>query len=121
MGRDSLFRKSPPLELVEQVFRSLRFQSITDARWFTKEELPLTNLEEWLPLLEPYYLPCKAKRFLEGEMTHQRIIVILRHLLDVHHAKIKTCERVIGGRKKTLYSIEAPSSLTPSTFSITFD
>lgn len=121
MAGHSLFRKVPPLDVVEQVIRSLRFMSITDSRWFTKEELPLSTLEEWLPLLEPFYLPCKAKRFLEGEMTQNRIIVILRHLLEAHGARLKTCERVVAGKKRTLYSIEAPSSLTPATFSITFD
>lgn len=121
MGSTTLFRKVPPLDVVEKVFQSLRFMSLTDARWFTKEELPMGSLDDWLPIVEPFYLPCKAKRFLEGEITPARIITILRHLLGAHKADLKTAERVVGGKKRTFYSIQAPPALTPSTFSITFD
>jgi hypothetical protein len=121
MKAEKCFRKIPPRDVVDLVLKCFRFTGLTDSRWFTKEELPLTNLDDWLPILEPYYLPCKAKRFLEGEMTPARLITIFRHILSAYNAELRTCERVVAGKKRTLYSIRAPSTFTPTNFSITFD
>lgn len=100
-----MFRKVPPLDVVEQVLRSLKLSGLTDKRWFSKEDLPIDTLEEWLPLLEPFYLPCKAERYLHGEITRTRIITILRHILKVHSIELKVQERMINGHKTTLYQV----------------
>lgn len=100
-----MFRQNPPLETLEQVLRSLKFTGLTDNRWFAKEELPLDNLDDWLPLVEPYYLPCKAERYLQRDMTPVRVITVLRHLLKVHGIELKTQERMVNGRKTTLYQV----------------
>lgn len=100
-----MFRKVPPLETVESVLRSLKLGGLSDKRWFSKEELSLDSLEEWLPLLEPYYLPCKAERYLRGEMTRSRLITVLRHLLKAHEIELKVQEKMVNGRKTTLYQV----------------
>ena len=71
-----MFRTTPPIELLEQVFRSLKFSGLSDKRWFSKEELPMESLEEWLPLVEPYYLPCKAERYLHRDITPNGVITV---------------------------------------------
>jgi hypothetical protein len=78
---------------------------LDDKRWFSKEDLPLDNLDQWLPLLEPYYIPCKAARYLHGDMNQAKMITVLRHLLKAHEIEIKTQERVVHGKKITLYQI----------------
>jgi hypothetical protein len=78
---------------------------LDDKRWFPKEDLPLEPLEIWLPLLEPYYIPCKAKRYLHGDMNQSNIITVLRHLLKAHDIELKTQEKVIHGKKTTLYQV----------------
>jgi hypothetical protein len=100
-----MFRKPPPLDIVEQVLRSLKLSGLTDKRWFSKEDLPLENLEEWLPLLEPYYLPCKAERYLHGDITRSRIITVLRHILKANNIELKVQERMLNGHKTTLYQV----------------
>jgi hypothetical protein len=100
-----MFRAVPPFELLEQVLRSLKFSGLSDKRWFSKEDLPIESLEEWLPLLEPYYLPCKAERYLHKDVNQQRVITILRHLLKAHSIELKTQERMVNGRKTTLYQV----------------
>lgn len=100
-----MFRVAPSETVVNGVLRSLKFTGLTDNRWFSKEELPLDTLEEWLPLLEPYYLPCKAERYLHVEMTQQRIITILRHILKAIGVEFRTQERMVNGRKTTLYQV----------------
>jgi hypothetical protein len=100
-----MFRKVPPLEIVDQVLRSLKIGSLTEKRWFSKEELSLETLEEWMPVIEPFYLPCKAERYLQGEMTHSRIITVLRHMLKAHTIELKVQERMVNGHKTTLYQV----------------
>lgn len=100
-----MFRQRPPLEIVEQVLRCSKLNGLDDKRWFSKEDLPLDNLDQWLPLLEPYYLPCKAERYLHGDFTQGKLITILRHMLKAHEIELKTQERVINGKKTTLYQV----------------
>lgn len=100
-----MFRKVPPIEIVDQVLRSLKVGTITEKRWFSKDEISMDTLEEWMPLLEPFYLPCKAERYLQGEMTQSRIITILRHLLKANTIELKVQERMVNGHKTTLYQV----------------
>jgi hypothetical protein len=100
-----MFRKQPPIEIIEQVLRCCKLNGLDDKRWFSKEDLPLDNLDQWLPLLESYYLPCKAERYLHGEMTQGKIITVLRHMLKSNNIDLKTQERVIHGKKTTLYQV----------------
>ena len=100
-----MFRKAPPLDMVEVILRCLKIGSLTEKRWFSKDELCMDTLDDWLPLLGPYYLPCKAQRYLEREMTRERIITILRHILKVHNIELKVQERMVNGHKTTLYQV----------------
>jgi hypothetical protein len=100
-----MFRKVPPLDVVDQVLRSLKLGSITEKRWFSKDELSLETLDEWMPLVEPFYLPCKAERYLQGEMTSSRVITVLRHMLKAHKIDLKVQERMVNGHKTTLYQV----------------
>lgn len=62
--------------------------------------------EEWLPELEPYYLPCKAKRFLYGTMDSAKLITILRHIVRVYDYDLIAQERLYKDSKQTLYQIQ---------------
>lgn len=102
----SLFREKPPIELVSHILRHMGFENgLLDSRSFTKEDLKEETVEEWLPMLEPYYLPCKAKRFLEY-LTRDKYVTIIRHLLRIHNFDLRTQERLVGGVKRTYYRIE---------------
>jgi hypothetical protein len=100
-----MFRKTPPLEIVDQVLRSLKVGEITEKRWFSKEEIAMETLEEWVPLLEPYYLPCKAERYLQVELTRSRVITVVRHMLKANKIDFKVQERMVNGHKTTLYQV----------------
>jgi hypothetical protein len=100
-----LFRKRPTLEIVEQILQALHFTGLEDGRTFKKGDIDLTAFEELLPLLEPYYLPCKAKLFLY-EFSQAKGITVIRHLLRAHGYKLHVYEKVSQGVKQTLYQIE---------------
>jgi hypothetical protein len=103
-GPQRLFRQLPPQELVQEILVHLKLQGLTESRWFSKDELSLSSMDEWIPLLEPYYLPCKAKRFLT-EIDASRIITILRHILNPLQYELRTQERMYKLQKMTMYQI----------------
>ena len=45
-----LFRKVPSREFVDDILVHLKLQGLTDKRWFTRDELNLDAIDEWLPL-----------------------------------------------------------------------
>ena len=106
MTHKKLFRKEPPKEIAESILRATGLIGMTDLRWFTKEELSLAGHEDWLEQLEPYYLPCKATRFLHGEMDSLRLITIFRHILRPHGYDLHVQERLYKEHKHTLYQIQ---------------
>lgn len=111
-----MFREVPPLDFFETILRHLGLTGLEDRRWFSKEDLRVEQLDAWLPLLEPYYLPCKAKRYIHGTMDTPRIITLLRHLCHAHTIQLLTQERVIKGKKTTLYQIYSPQHETLVSF-----
>jgi hypothetical protein len=100
-----LFRKIPPLEFVEEILRACGFLGIKDLRWFLKEELQLESAEDWLPFLEPYYLPCKVERFLYS-FSSDACITVFRHILRPHGYTLVTQERLYKEKKHTMYQIQ---------------
>jgi hypothetical protein len=99
-----LFRKNPPKEFVNEILVHLKLQGLSDRRWFTRDELHMDSIDEWLPLLEPYYIPCKAKRFLT-DVDSSRIITVLRHILHPLGYDLKTQEKMYKMQKVTMYQI----------------
>jgi hypothetical protein len=99
-----LFRKIPSREFVNEILEHLKLQGLQEKRWFTKDELHMETVDEWLPILEPYYIPCKAKRFLLN-VTSSRVITILRHILHPLGYDLRTQERMYKLQKTTMYQI----------------
>jgi hypothetical protein len=84
--------------------KELGFTGIADSKMFGPEDLNLTTLDAWAPILEPYYLTCKAKRYFHT-LDARRVITLLRHLLPYHGFRLQTYERLQQGRKRTVYQI----------------
>ena len=99
-----LFREKPPLDIVTSTLTELGFTGIADSKLFGPEDLNLATLDRWAPILEPYYLPCKAKRYF-NDLDARRVITLLRHLLPYHGFRLQTYERLQQGRKRTVYQI----------------
>ena len=100
-----IFRRPPSREYVEQLLRALGFLGFHDLRWFSRDEIRMDALEEWLPELESYYLPCKAKRFIHT-WSDSSVLTVMRHILHVHDYTLQKEERLYKGIKQTLYQIQ---------------
>jgi hypothetical protein len=124
MGKPvKLFRKDPPREFVEDLLRKLGFIGLGDLRWFSRDEVRLDTIEEWLPELEAYYLPCKAKRFIHT-WAEGSVITVMRHVLHVHDYTLQKEERLYKGVKQTLYQIQpvrASLDLSGVSLEVTFN
>jgi hypothetical protein len=108
-----LFREVPPKELLETVFlQALRLSSLEDSTWFSKSSIAIDELEQVLPLLEAYYMPCKAKEFLHTKLTSARAVTILRQLLIAGGYDLTAKEKTCGGVKGMWYQISAPKVLS---------
>jgi hypothetical protein len=100
-----LFRKKPELDLVNDILKALKFSGVNDGRLFHKNDINISAFDEFLPLLEPYYLPCKAKLFLR-DFNKNKAITVLRHILRAHGYKLRAYEKLVQNKKLTLYQME---------------
>jgi hypothetical protein len=104
--RDNLFRECISREIVNEVLSLVKFHSIEDTRVFTMKDLKPSEFDPALLILEPYYIPCKAKKYLYGEMTAHRIVTIMRQILRTQGYGLISQERTIGGKKELHYQIQ---------------
>ena len=108
MPVNQLFRTMPDRSFVISLLNLYGIEDFNDTRYFTKENLETLNTTEELKELEDklrnYYIPCKAKTYLE-EITIPRSIVILRQFLKCHGYTLFSKEKFIKSKKHTIYKI----------------
>jgi len=103
--RDNIFRERVSSEDVEHVLRILQFSGLSDSRVFSARDIHVDNFDEALLYLESLYIPCKAKKYLYGEMTPHRILTVLRQLLRAVGYTIQSHEKTSNGVKEMMYQI----------------
>ena len=107
-----VFRKLPPSDLIERFLVTLGIRGIQDTTWFSKACIHLTEFEELLPEIEPYYIPCKAKEYIHIDLTASKVITIIRHLLTSQGSKLESQEKTTNGVKVMWYRISYGKKLT---------
>jgi hypothetical protein len=103
--RDNLFREYVSKEIVGEILKLLNFDGVTDSRFFTIRDIDVSKFEMAVIILEPYYIPCKAKKYLYGILSVHRILTILRQILKPIGFTLYGQERTIGRKKETIYQI----------------
>jgi len=104
MANHPLFRQIPPWIIVLEVLTLLRLPREFPAT-FQKQDIHLEKSVEAVALLEPYYIPCKARKFLDYT-TDLRWITILRHSLLPHGYVLSIQETTRNKQKAIFYTIE---------------
>ena len=104
MEPKGIFRIIPTTIFIEEIIKSLGFFGLNDRKIFTKNDISNEKFERILFLIEPYYLPCKAKRFLYN-INELKQITILRHLLRSQGYDLLVQEKVLYSQKVTTYQI----------------
>jgi hypothetical protein len=113
MSIRQLFTEKPPKELILKVLKLIGFNNFDD-----RVELSILDLinngtkqkmVEILPILQDYYIPCKADIYLKN-LTEKRCVTICRQLLKTIDYTFITREKYIKTRKYTMYKIISKDS-----------
>ena len=106
--KDQLFKIKPELIFINEFIKIYGLNNITDTNLFTKQNLidlkTIDAINEMLPELNKYYLPCKSKLFLKN-IDEKKCITILRQFLKIHNYNVSTKEKCIKGVKYNFYQI----------------
>lgn len=103
-SRHPVLREVPPLSLIWEILHMLHL-STEPPFTFTKDLISLEQSAEAVALLEPYYVPCKARQFLD-HTDQLRWITILRHILLPNGYVIVKQETTRNKKKTILYTID---------------
>lgn len=103
-----LFTEKPSIEFMTSLLRCYGIQSLDDNKEFCKEDLTdfgtIDKLEELIPEMILYYLPCKSQIYLK-DITVKRSITILTQFLRLFEHKLVRKERIINRKKHIYYNI----------------
>jgi hypothetical protein len=102
------FKNNPDMMIIKSILETFGLENLEDDRFFTKEHMKEINTKENLILLKPrleeYYLPCKAKEYLNN-ITEKRCVCILRQLVKNYNYKVIGIEKSVKGNKQTTYRL----------------
>ena len=118
--KNQLFRRNPDRYIINDLMIAFKIKSLDDEDfYFTKHDLinlnivnKVNNIKE---KLEIYYLPCKAKIYLE-DINEKKCITILRQFLKHIDHNLKLKEKYIKGTKNYLYFIHTNKDKVLITF-----
>lgn len=106
---NQLFKQVPDLEFLIKLLNCFGLQDLEDKTEFTKDNLVKINtidkVNNLLPELVIYYLPCKYNYFLR-ELTINKCITILKQVLRLFDYQIKKREHVINKIKIIYYFLK---------------
>ena len=108
MKKNQLFRKTPSDELVNKIVAAFGFRTLSDRRSFSRSDLSkldtVIKIKEMKGLLEQYYLPCKARTYL-NDLNSKNIVTILRQCIKTKGYTICSREKYLKGDKFIIYSL----------------
>jgi hypothetical protein len=108
MKINQLFTKKVDLEVLHKLLSAFGLNGLNDKQLFSKFDLiqigTLKKVELLKLELSNYYLPCKAKVYLEN-LTEKKIITILKQVLRLHGYYLQSREKNINTRKIIFYQI----------------
>tara|TARA_A100000164_G_C21734429_1_gene689220 strand:- start:47 stop:436 length:390 start_codon:yes stop_codon:yes gene_type:complete len=104
-----LFQQVPDENFINIFLNCYGIQNLDDNKEFTKSDLNdisiIENIENLIPDLVLYYLPCKYEMFLTN-ITLNKCITILRQILRLYDYNLKKREHVHNKKKSIYYRIE---------------
>jgi len=99
-----------PVEILIELLNCYGLKDLNDKHTFKKQDLvylgTVKKINEMKHILEEYYLPCKARLYLD-DMTEKKSITILRQVLRLFNHHITSKERNINTKKVIFYTINS--------------
>ena len=117
MKINQLFVKKVDPDVVLKLLNCFGLQNLDDRKSFTKHDLVLNNVidkvKDLLTELYPYYLPCKARVYLDN-LTLRRVVTILRQVVRLYDHYLVSKEKNINSHKVICYQLSCGSTTTLS-------
>ena len=108
--KNQLFRKIPEMGIINKVLNCFGLQNIEDTTIFSRNDLiNRQTIQQILQIktdLEEYYLPCKARTYL-NQLTEKNVITVLRQLIKYYGYKVYSKEKYMKGDRYITYQIQA--------------
>ncbi len=103
-----LFTEKPNIDFINVLLSCFGIDSLDNKKEFCKDDLKDINtidkIEELIPEMILYYLPCKSQIYLK-DITIKRSITILSQFLKLYDYKLCRKERIINRKKLIYYNI----------------
>ena len=113
-----IFRSIPSWITVLETLHMMHIPTILPCT-FEKDTIYLENSSDAVYILEPYYLQCKVKQFLEYTNA-KRWVTIFRHILHPYGWEIKSKEITRNTVKILLYTIQRNSNEVVTSIDVNF-
>jgi Mg2+/Co2+ transporter CorB len=104
-----LFKDKISDDILSKILDAFGIKSLNDEFMFTKNELITMNtvakINDLKDQIIQFYLPCKAKIYLEN-IDESKCITILRQILKLSQVKLISKQKYINQKKSTIYMIQ---------------
>ena len=108
MKINQLFVKKIDIDVLMKLLSCFGLENLNDRKFFSKYDLLQQNtvakLNALKPELEEYYLPCKARIYLDN-ITEKRGLTVLKQVLRLHNYYLLSRERNFNQKKVIFYQL----------------
>lgn len=104
-----LFKEKIPEDIFQELLLIFNIRDINDiSHCFSKQDLLnsdiISKIENIKHKIYPYYLPCKARVYLE-EIDVNKCITIFRQILKLYQMKLESKQKYVKYKKTTVYFV----------------
>lgn len=115
MTKNQLFKNLPTKEIVNKVLMCFNIENLENSKiTFCRKDIinfdSVTKLNAIKSELKEFYLPCKARTYL-NDLNEKNIVTILRQILKHHNYNVLSKEKYLRGEKFILYTIVASDNI----------
>jgi hypothetical protein len=109
MTKNQLFKTLPTKEIVNKVLLCFNIENLENSKiTFCRKDIInfdcITKLNKIKTELKKFYLPCKARTYL-NDLNDKNVVTILRQVLKHHNYNVLSKEKYLRGEKFILYTI----------------
>lgn len=120
MKINQLFIKKVENDVMMRVLHCFGLVDLNDKRLFCKFDMAqlktVVKLTDMRSFLEPYYLPCKAKIYMDPVgMNEKRAITVLKQVLRLYGYNLVSKEKNVNNRKIIFYQLLSDKDYTQTT------
>ncbi len=118
-SKHPVFREIPSWQTVLDICQMLQVPTEFPAT-IQKSQLNAAEFISAAAIIEPYYIPCKARLLFEGRIDASRWITVLKHMFQPHGYTLISKETTRDKKKTVFYTIERSQGNLKTAVSVDF-